>query len=536
MKALATAAYLVILLTACGSASGGKNSSFAAAHSGEQSAGSDPSGRFEVGVNVTTINNWDENRPFLNLIYGATWQMQGRDRGYEDVPVSSLDSNGWIKSVPPGYRVIRNLSIPVWGGNFVCRYDGHGPLNVTGSAVSNVATAAGATRFTLAATYPNPRPALLTYKVEPGNYIRNIDCRETAASVTDTLAPEFTSQLAGFEVIRFMKWQPATEGNWAVAWSTRNKPGDGDYLKNDGVPIEIMVQTANQFDADAWVTVPWNADDNYVARFATYVRDNLAPGRRVYVEVSNEVWNVGYPVATQACNEAKAERLPGVNGGVGCSGERYAEKTKQVMHIWSNVFAGQMNRLVRVAAFQHVATYWSNALLQYQNLYQSVDAVATAPYFGDELKDSMTLNQIMTAVPDKMNDTLSLAAQQKAIAEKYGLRYITYEAGQSIVFPKKVGLSLQVQRDPRMYDIYKRFLSVWQHQIGDTLNLFALNGGAWGLSEYSGQPLAETPKMRAVKDFLAANKPRSGMPVVADSSTKLCLNQSVIPHGRSCRR
>jgi hypothetical protein len=525
MKALATAAYLVILLTACGSA----GDDTAKAHSGNATApSSSPSRRFEVGVNVTTINNWDENRPFLNLIYGTTWQMQGRDRGYEDVPVSSLDSNGWIKSVPHGYRVIRNLSIPVSSGNFVCRYDGQGPLNVTGPAVSKAVATGGATRFILAATYPNPQPALLTYNVNPANYIRNIDCREAAASTTDTLAPEFSSQLTGFKVIRFMKWQPATEGNWPVRWSTRNKPGDGDYLKNDGVPIEILVQTANQFGADPWVTVPWNADDDYVTRFATYVRDNLAPGHRVYVEVANEVWNNGYPVAAQACNEAKAEGLPGVNGGPGCSGERYAEKTKQVMQIWSKVFAGHMDRLVRVAAFQHVATYWSNALLQYQNLHQSVDALATAPYFGSDLADSMTLDQIMTALPDKVNDTLTLATQQKAIAQKYGLRYITYEGGQSVVFPRNVGLSLQIQRDPRMYDLYQRFLTAWQRQIGDTLNLFALDGGAWGLSEYSGQPPAQAPKMRAVRDFLAVGRSGAAGPSIA--YTRPSSNRPVVPH------
>src|SRR5207302_2019844 len=102
--------------------------------------------------------------------------------GYEDVPTSSIDGNGWVKSVPAGYRVIRNLSVPVSGGNFICRYQGNGTLNVSGSAVSNAVTAAGATRFTLAATYPNLQPALLTYTVDPANYIRNIDCRETTAS------------------------------------------------------------------------------------------------------------------------------------------------------------------------------------------------------------------------------------------------------------------------------------------------------------------------------------------------------------------
>src|SRR5207253_8214123 len=113
----------------------------------------------------------------------------------------------------------------------------------------------------------------------------------------------------------------------------------------DGVPVETIVETANELGLDPWVTVPWNADDDYITRFATYIRDNSTPGHKVYVEVSNEVWNGGYPVATQATNEAKAEGLPSADGtGSGGNLERYAEKTKQVMTIWSSVFSSQMNR------------------------------------------------------------------------------------------------------------------------------------------------------------------------------------------------
>ena len=108
----------------------------------------------------------------------------------------------------------------------------------------------------------------------------------------------------------------------------------------------------------------------------------------------------------------------------------------------------------------------------------------------------------MTALPGKVTDMVKFGGQQKAIAQKLGLRYITYEGGQGAVMPNNVALSRRFRRDPRMYDLYKQFLTAWQSQIGDTLTLFALNGGAWGLSEYAGQPLAETPKMRAVKDFL----------------------------------
>ena len=527
---------VIALMSACSSAVGYSDDKSSAqgqaSAKANASTGAEAINPFKIGTNVNTISWWDGSRPFANMIYGTSWTMQNTNPwgGSVDISLSSLDANGWVKSVPAGYRVGRGLSVPASGGDFVCRYQGNATLDVQGP-VSNVSAGQGIARFTVAATYPNPDPVRLYYYVDPTNYLRNLDCREANLPTTDLAAPEFVAAMNGFKVVRFMKWQVATENNQPVTWATRNKPGDGDYTRNDGVPVEVMVATANQLSADPWFTIPWNADDDYITRFATYVRDNLAPGRVAYVETSNEVWNAGYPVYTQAKNEAIAEGLPSAEGTGTANGpgERYAEKTRQVMAIWSTVFSGQTNRLVRVAAFQHVSPYWSDILLKYQNMSLSVDALATAPYFGYDVNGSMTLDQIMTALPAKATEALNFGLQQKSIAQKYGLRYITYEGGQHVVFSNNVPLLQQVERDSRMYGIYKQFISDWQSQIGDGLNLFALTGridwyGGWGAVEYLGQPLTQAPKMQAIKEFLGT----------APTSTQVCPDGSVIPSTSIC--
>ncbi len=511
LSTVMTAIASVTFVSACGSSSGGASQSAAnATAQGTKQGGAAGTASGTLGINVNGIQ-WSSSRTFMNLIYGSSWMMQDASGAYSDVPADSLDANGWVKSVPAGSHVVRGLAVPLNAGKFICKYQGNGALNVTGAAVSNVSTSAGVTRFSLAATNPNPQPASLSYTVDPSNYIRNIDCREVGASTSATLAPEFLSAVSIFKSIRFMKWQTATEGNWPVTWATRNKPGDGDYTKNDGVPVEVMVQTANQAGSDLWVTVPWNADDDYITKFATYVRDNLAANHRVYVEVSNEVWNGGYPVSAQATKEAQAEGLPsGTNSTSAGNLERYAEKTEQVMSIWSTVFGGKSSRLVRVASWLN-SPYYTDLLLKYMNLSQSVDALATAPYFGYEATSSMSLDQIMSALPGEVSTAVNVGIQQTAVAQKYGVRYITYEAGQSIVLKDNVTLEQQVQRDPRMHDAYQQFMSAWQAQIGEGLNLFALEGpisqyGAWGLSEYIGQPVTQAPKQRAVDEFLGIKK------------------------------
>ncbi|HEV2593868.1 MAG TPA: hypothetical protein VGU01_01550 [Sphingomicrobium sp.] len=526
-------------LAVCGSAQGDVNNNTSASTSKmatKQSAAGNTASAI-LGVNVSGIQ-WS-SRQFTNLIYGSSWIVQNASGASSRVPANLLDANGWVKSAPAGSRIMRELTAPLNGGKFICRYQGNGTLSVSGPAVSNVATSAGSTNFTLAGTYPNPKTALLSYAVDPTNYIRNIDCRETSASSGNTLTPEFLSQLSMFRTIRFMKWQTATEGNWPVTWATRNKPGDGDYTKNDGVPVEVMVQSANQAGADLWVTVPWNADNDYITKFATYVRENLATNHRAYVEVSNEVWNGNYPVAAQATKEAQAEALPsGTNSQTAGNLERYAEKTKQVMEIWTNVFSGQNNRLVRVASWQHVSPYYTDLLLKYMNVSQFVDALATAPYFGYDATSSMSLDQIMTSLPAEVSAAVNWGAQQKSVASKYGLRYLTYEAGQGIVLSNNVPLEQQVQRDTRMHDAYLQFMKSWQTQIGDSLNLFALEGqiskyGAWGLSEYIGQPASQAPKLQAVLDFLGLNATAAGPPVVY-SPTQVCDAHSIVPGTSSC--
>jgi hypothetical protein len=539
-----SAAPLLCFLAACGAASGTSNNSNASAPvttNGEIVAAvtTNPN----LGVNVNTIDIWQNSRPFMNLIYGTPWSMQNTAPygNSEEVPASDLDANGWIKQVPAGYRVLRGLSVAAAGGNIVCKYQGNGTLTVVNGPATNVVSTAGQLTFTLAASNPADwKGVTLAWNVDSTNYIRNLDCREASASTTASIAPEFLNALKGFGLVRFMKWQPATEGNWAVTWATRNKPGDGDFTKNDGVPVEYIVDAANQANADAFVTVPWNADNDYITRFATYVRDNLASGHKVYVELSNEVWNGAYPVYAQACNEAKSEGLLSAEGTgtLGCAGERYAEKTQQVMAIWSSVFTGQSSRLVRVFAFQHVQPYWSDKLLAYKNTYQSVDALATAPYFGHDAPTwtaGQSLDSIMnTLLPAKVTEAINFGVQQKTVAQKYGLQYLTYEAGQHVVLPSNLTLLTQIERDSRMSNIYNQFISGWQSQVGSELTLFALNGpisqyGAWGMSEYIGQPATAAPKMSAVNSFLGISTSTS-----TTTTTQVCPDGSVIPLTSTC--
>jgi hypothetical protein len=117
------------------------------------------------------------------------------------------------------------------------------------------------------------------------------------------------------------------------------------------------------------------------------------------------------------------------------------------------------------------------------------------------------LDEIFRRLNARVNSALDTALQNKAVAAKYGKSYITYEAGQHVVIPDDVPLEENIQRDPRMHDVYRRYVGEWRKRIGNLLMMFGTAwpigpGGAWGMVEHVGQSPAEAPKLRAMREEL----------------------------------
>jgi hypothetical protein len=121
----------------------------------------------------------------------------------------------------------------------------------------------------------------------------------------------------------------------------------------------------------------------------------------------------------------------------------------------------------------------------------------------------MTTDQIWANLPGRMDNAIALGVQQIAVAQKVALR---------------------VERNQRIYDIYKQFIAACR--IGDRLNLFSSTGnirqyGARGLSDYPGQYSSRTPKLKAFRDLLGGGNAHSGpvrqasLKMRADSSATL---------------
>jgi hypothetical protein len=185
---------------------------------------------------------------------------------------------------------------------------------------------------------------------------------------------------------------------------------------------------------------------------------------------------------------------------------RYARRSREAIEIWTKVFASRPKSLVRVLATQHWSGGAVDTLLSYEDTAKHFDALATAPYFTPQNAKQpkpKTLDQAFEHLDEAAGLAIDRAAKHKASAQAHGLRYIAYEGGQHIVLYTDQPLMGQINRDPRMYGVYQRYLAAWKARIGDAFVHFdsvqtPSRGGAFGLAEHPGQPLSETPKLRAV--------------------------------------
>ena len=426
------------------------------------------------------------------------------------LPNDYQDSDGNIVSLPVSEVANRFLTIPPTGPAGIevrCTWSGSGSLKLWGGGQALVY---GTNRITFRVANRHgadgPPPWLALTNVDSRRPFRDLDCRETTLAATARFRPEFVQTLRGYGVIRFMDWQNAN-ANAPVTWATRHHVGGNRLIEADGVPVETMMALANEVGADPWFVMPWNADDDYIAKFAQGVARLLPAGRHVYAETANEVWNDGFPVARQAVKEGQERKLG--NSVMEAGMRRYAQRTVEVMRPWEAAFAGRSG-LVRVLSTQHVWADTARTALSFGDTARHVDALATAPYFGVTLGGTGNSRDLVVArLSFELDKALVEATANRAVATAFGKRYLAYEGGEGLSLPAQKELTEQMQYDPVQFDLYQRYLAGWRRDGGDVLCLYTsimrpAGNGAWGLAAWEDETTAQAPKLRAVKEAMAA--------------------------------
>ena len=313
--------------------------------------------------------------------------------------------------------------------------------------------------------------------------------------------------------------------NSMSSWKQRSTPENATWAGKEGVrgvPLEIMVELANVLKSDAWLTLPHEADDNFINKYAEYVHKNLKLGLKAYVEYSNEAWNGIFPQAHYMKKTGEKMQLDPNRDYAGY--KFYSKRSVDIFKIWEKVF-GDTKRLVRVMGGMTGNMRLTKMLLEQDDAYKHTDALAIAPYFyapQNQLLRLRSVDSVFKILQDPKNPYSLLSIvdsikKQATLSEHYGVDLIAYEGGQHLVAYRthsmKAGPNpylIAANRDQRMAELYTKFMRGWKQAGGKLFVAFSAPRmhswfGSWGLKEYITQPTHQAPKYRALMQFIKTN-------------------------------
>lgn len=535
-----------------------------------------------IGINTNEVHYEDTSLPFVDLFRAASPFAENLFRlKAEDV---TYDENGWPTRIGSGevgtkfLGMIPPQALPA--GEYTVLYEGEGKLRY-GHDVKVVYQSPGRDVITFDSGKDGLVDAsIVITQTNPDNYLRNIrilppggicrnnplkrvmDASECGAEAGEFLAfidyyasivfnPDYLDFMKDFKAIRFMPMSGITR-NPIEHWQDRQRPEEaswGGTYGNRGVPLEIMVELANRLHKDAWFNIPHAADDEYMREYASYVRDHLNPELKIYLEYTNEVWNTTFThnEYTQKKGIEMGLSINAVEAGF----EYYTIRARQMFEIWEQVFNGR-ERFVRVLGGWDTRLDVTRKLLTENDMYQHIDAVAIAPYFGGNLKgyrESQTVDDIFRLTTEKdsyrsLPEILEMVGQHARLADQYGVDLLGYEGGQGLVdwatrkpeqHPNP--LFFAANRDPRMGELYTEFLQGWDQAGGKLMMLFSAprvcrSFGCWGLKEYINQPREQAPKYDAVLKYIAEQNARPAETLVPQQSDSSAATEVKPPKAR----
>lgn len=483
-----------------------------------------------LGSNLESINDWGTSLPFLDLFKtsrpwisgnSATWQ-------WDDGRPLDLDADGWVRSLLPNQiartlMLVDDTTLQVGAGRWVVTYQGTGDIEYTNGATL-VSSSPGRDVIDIQARSGGGL-FLYIYATTLADHVRNIRIVPEAHAddpSPPTFHPDFLARLGSYRVLRFMDWANTNETDLA-RWPDRPEPSDARWSTARGVPLEIMCDLANETCSEPWFNIPHLADDDYIREAAELIHARLAPGLRVWVEHSNETWNGIFPQAWHVQQQGLAA---GVSTNAWQAGWFWhSRRSVRIFEIFCEAFGGE-RELVRVMG-GFVTVPWGNEqALEFEDAHLHTDVLAIAPYFGhewgtDRLAETRAMGapQLVEALrKESMPWAIGLAAQNRAVADAFGVDLVAYEGGHHLSAPQLAasdpvhGLFHDAVRSEGMAALYAEYLDAWRDAGGETFVNFSLCGrftqwGCWSVLEWITQP--STPREQALIAF-GAGEPAPG--------------------------
>ncbi len=334
-----------------------------------------------------------------------------------------------------------------------------------------------------------------------------------------------------FSAIRYMVYTN-TNGSDPIYpieknWADRKLPTDAAQTKmnalnkKDGACWEHVVDIANRTETDAWINVPISASTDYIHELAEFFKANLSPDLTLYVESSNEVWNIapGFEQSVYNENEAAALGISPI--------ENHARRTVEIAQIFETVFGiGSLNNRVQVILCSHkpMLQWWVEPMLEYiESNFGApsnfIAAISCQTYFSGGEDDGESIADILTdchtSITNQIDDVgVDLAGRkqwiERANAWELSGGFMSYEGGPDHGGGGIVNIENRILAERTMgmceemrYNLEEGFLEIggklaMQFTLTSSYNRY----GCWGLTDDVNIP-DRNYKFQCMKDLLA---------------------------------
>jgi len=489
--------------------------------------GDDDDGFINIGMNISGSPYFFARQLIFNDVMKTRNHVWGTEQIWQGGFTGNIHADGYPLGFTPNRPTyLWNESAPavlinnIYAGEYVFLYDGEGVIHFFGG-VEIVSSQPGRKNLTLSES--TTQRGVVIRQSNPSNHLRNFRMIPVRYANNESTMPlfrrDFLSALGGMHAIRFMDAQ-ATNDSIQRYWQNRPRVNDWSWHRPGlGLPLEVMIDLANELGTDAWFCVPHLADDNYIREMARLIRGRLNPNLRLFIEYSNEIWHPGFAQGrwvnnpNNACTHVVTE-LNRIQQQYANQWNNNANHHKQAFlmartfRIFEQEFAGTYrNRLVTVGVKTHMHLPFMQETIDFWKSTDDLpDAISITAYFNFTQVDhdrwmqnpsTVTANDVLQAIFDGWDYYVESQTNMANLINASGAKLIVYEGGQHMqpwnqqVWPYNQAV-WDAQIHPRMHELYMKNFKLHKKLGVDLFMHFAFVGtresryGSWGALENVG--------------------------------------------------
>lgn len=447
-----------------------------------------------AGINMSSIANWEPEYPFRNLAKMTPGFHSSNGVDWRDDRPLALDDAGFPTALlenQVGLSPVFTAGGDYPTGPYQLSWTGEGNMTIRSQGNANVEMPGSRSDSSVIYDVRRATQAGLLLQInETGSESPLQDVELHRVGTEGQFNQQYMNALQGFGVLRMLDWQRVNNSTEAE-WADRRETGDSSWSI---VPWEMQIEAANEARSDLWITIPHAASNDYILQLRDMIDTQLAPGLRVWVENSNEVWNGLF--------QQHQHYGTHVN---------YAQRSGEIFELFD-----LGDRMVRVLSGQAASSGLLNAALRETeadagaiNAYFKFSQAEWQQYYEDFQAGTATLEQGLAWLRADIDEVAAQWQSNKEVVDAYGVPLVAYEAGVNINFPFRyrndadfVSFVNQLHAHPEMAELYAYHFQRWQEVGGSTIVYYNLTGrwsdaGGLGLVQDFDEP---TSKWNAVQE------------------------------------